>query len=111
MKKLLKYTPGKAPTGEDLVKVQDAVESWGYQFASCPFITGGQSVSVAIPAGATYVVAHKLGRTPIGWFVIDQYHPSSISYTEIMRTAWDDKTITIVTDGGGAGTVVTLWVF
>jgi hypothetical protein len=49
-------------------------------------------------------VQHGLGRRPIGWRFTDK-----TSAGDVYRTAWDERTITLVT---AAGTVVAdIWVW
>ena len=72
----------------------------------------GVLVSAQITAAGT-VVSHTLGRQPIGWFIVDVEQPvGALTGAPIVRTAWNDKSITLVSQGVGLGySPVTLWVF
>lgn len=50
------------------------------------------SDAYAFATGETKVIQHKLGRQPVGWTLIDV----TGGYPSFVRTAWNDKTITIV---------------
>lgn len=73
---------------------------------ACPLLRG-VSVSAKLRPNVAQAIAHKLGRQPIGWIVVDlagDFGPA------LRRTAWDTRTITLE-HGGSADIIVALWVY
>ena len=68
-----------------------------------PFLDGRRIDGVQLTAGEV-VVTHKLGRRPVGWWVIDQLTAPASLY----RTSWDSQRITFTSGGTGS---CSLWVF
>lgn len=66
----------------------------------------GTDVTATLAPATPLAIAHRLGRKPMGWFVLD----ATGSYPILFRTAWDDKTLTL-SHAGIANTTVKLRVF
>ena len=66
-------------------------------------ILDGVLVTCTVSSSAT-TVNHTLGRAPQGWIIVDK-----LAVGDIIRTAWDERTITLVSSA--ASTPITLWVF
>lgn len=62
-------------------------------------LTGGKYVTVALPASSTKTFYHGLGRTPSGWIICDVQASSAMTRV-IYRSAWDNKSISLVNDMG-----------
>ncbi|MFA4972828.1 MAG: hypothetical protein WC683_09460 [bacterium] len=56
----------------------------------------GVDVTVTFTAAAAQTFSHKLGRQPIGWFVLDATGGAPLLH----RTAWDTRTLTLYYAGG-----------
>ena len=70
----------------------------------------GTDVTVTLPDGMPQAVAHRLGRKPRGWMVLDATGVAP----QLVRTAWDAKTVTLQHGIGGlvlGATTVTLRFF
>ncbi len=73
--------------------------------AKVPFLSG-KLVEETIGAGGAAAIPHKLGKTPTGWILFD----ITGSDSEVTRTGWTDKTITLL-NNGAASVTVKVWVF
>lgn len=63
---------------------------------NAPIGASGTVVTATFTAGQTLSLAHKLGRVPRAWVLLDV----SGGYGSFQRTAWDSKTITIQSQNG-----------
>lgn len=59
---------------------------------------------IAFPAASTVVVTHKLGRTPVGWLLVDAFGAAAVAYP--VRTAWDSSSVTFASTNAFTGSVV-----
>lgn len=73
-------------------------------FSVAPHLDG-EMLEFAIAAAGTSAVSHKLQRQPVGWLVVDRD-----ANAELVRTAWDDTSITLAEQNTVAANVK-VWVF
>lgn len=78
--------------------VQDALQ----QVTKSPLLDGNLVEGISLVSGSDNLVAHKLGRVPRLWFVVDKN-----ANAVVWRTNWDNKLITLKCD---SNVNVTLWV-
>lgn len=89
-------------TNIDVNRLQSQIEQVINPVLRTTLINGVLIKDVAITtAGAT--IEHKLGRQPQGWMITDKQ-----GNTDIWRTAWSEKFLTL--DASGS-TTFSVWVF
>jgi hypothetical protein len=71
--------------------------------ANSPIIDGIMVEDITLWVGIPSVIAHHLGRQPIGWVLCDV---TADAY--VHRDAWDSRTITLDSD---SDTTCAIWVF
>lgn len=92
------------PTARDISAVNTTIKTLEQVLGSREIIDGRLLENVTINSTATQL-QHGLGRVPKGFIVVDYtVFPDSGIY----RTAWDEKTITLVAD---TTSIYSLWVF
>ena len=72
-------------------------------------ILDGVLVSAVVKSTAS-VINHTLGRQPQGWVIVDRSPVPSGIEGNIVRTAWDERSLTLKSTGTGSVTL-TIWVF
>lgn len=102
------YKPTVPQTGlpsvdRAILRVNDAVQDALRTPLQCPLLDGVQ-VAVSIGTSDT-VVEHRLGRQPLGWFVVDSETSGAWS---LRRSAWDERTLTLIATAAFTGAI---WVF
>jgi hypothetical protein len=96
--------PRRVQSGDRaLNSVQDATADALRPVLSFEELNGSRMDEVTLTTTAQ-TLAHGLGRTPIGWRVIDK-----IDAGDPYRTAWDERTISLRVASGTCR--VTLWVW
>lgn len=69
-----------------------------------PFLSGLQIDNIILVANTPLVINHKLGRTPQGWFPVD-----NIAATPVFRTqSFNSSTITLEAT---ANTTISIWIY
>lgn len=94
-----------AETFEDsqrLTRMQAPTRAIVSTLRGCPLVNGVM-IQHEFTGAVIDTFAHKLGRVPVGWLVID-----CDVYTALARPAWDAQTITI---DSFAACNVTFWIF
>lgn len=89
------------PWARPLLAIQGLLRDLVTKVNEAPWMTG-RTVSADLAAGVAQSLAHGLGRTPVRWAVEDM---TGAGYGPVKRTAWDDKTITLVAYSDASVTV------
>lgn len=89
-------------TNQELSAAQRNISTFAQQFYGIQLL-GGILVRDVTLSTATTAIAHKLGRTPIGYIVVDKN-----TTCDIWTVAKDATTLTLDTS---AAVTATLWVF
>lgn len=82
---------------EELNRVQDTVKSAVDPLLANSFVSGMQFIDATLAAASATIVAHSLGRLPLGWLLVDKNATG-----DVYRTAWTTTTITLYNTGAGA---------
>lgn len=83
-------------------RIQDNISKSYNDIVDIPMLQGVAVKQVVLSTSGT-AVQHKLGRTPVGWFVTDK-----VVDANIWRTDWDSMFLYLDTD---LATTIDLWVF
>lgn len=81
---------------------QEATRGALLRITSGTILDGVQLDGVSVGTSAT-AIAHKLGRQPRGWWVVDQDTAATVR-----RSAWDATTLTLI---ASSACTVSLWVY
>ena len=95
----------------DLQRVQDNVSLVLNQLLPKEILDG--VLVRAVVAVTPTVINHGLGRQPLGWLVVDR-QPGIGGFVvdaPIVRTAWDERSITLSQPAGAGNVPLTIWVF
>jgi hypothetical protein len=92
------------PDSPQLTRMQGPTRAVVSTLRGCPLVNGAMVSHTFTGVAAAQSFAHKLGRTPVGWLVVDVDTPAATFH----RTAWNDQTITI---DPSVNCTVTFWVF
>jgi hypothetical protein len=95
--------PKRVQGSRDLNDAQDAIGETLRRVVYHEQLTGQDIQSVSVPSTGV-AIAHGLGRTPIGWNMIDKTDAG-----DVYRTAWDSKTITLRTASGTVRGSLFVW--
>ena len=87
----------------ELQTVQDNLAGVLDLIAKVQIVDGVRLEDVALVSGSDQLVAHKLGRAPLGWFTVKRN-----ADCRLWETALDANHLTLRTS---ANVTVTLWVF
>ena len=87
---------------KDTQTIQINLKQYFQQFTDLTFLKGRAVNDIEVTT-STVVVDHKLGRQPIGWFIVDKSASG-----DVWRTAWNDKTITL---DSSATTTINIWIY
>jgi hypothetical protein len=99
---LLKPYTDISMENKDANKIQLNLKQFFQQFNDLIFLQGRLLSDLDIST-ATTEVEHKLGRQPVGWFLVDKDATGNI-----WRVSWDDKYITFDVS---ANMNVSIWIF
>lgn len=91
---------------EDLRRMQEKLVTFANAVTRIELLHGRRVMGVTLTGAAETKVEHKLGRTPLGWFLIGAFGAIGIPYESTTR---DDKFLYLTQ--AGATAVVDLWVF
>lgn len=93
---------------KDLQRVQENVALVFNQLLSKDIIDGVMVSGVV--NGTAVALNHKLGRQPQGWVIVDRSAVPAGTEGNIVRTDWDERSITLKSTGTGSVSL-TIWVF
>jgi hypothetical protein len=88
---------------ETLERLQRALQDWTERARACPFLAGELIKGVDFVAGVDRQINHHLGRTPMGWTILD-LHMAAMVY----RVAWSDLILVL---NSSADLTADVWVF
>jgi hypothetical protein len=99
----MELKPYKKLTGLDfeLSKTVQYTEEFLAQLTSLNFLVGNL-IEISVTTTATSF-EHKIGKTPVGWIIFDKNTNSNV-----WRTAWDDRSITLQ---ASLASTIKVWVF
>lgn len=86
--------------GQD--KLQLNLKKYFAQFNDLIFLNG-RLISEQLISTSSTKIEHKLGRQPLGWFLVDK-----VDQGDVWRVSWDDKHITFDTSSNAT---ISFWIF
>ena len=93
---------------EDSERAIAAVVSSLARVYGSDIVDGTRTEGIRLSVGSNQI-AHKLGRQPVGWLIIDVTQEEvTDSYPRLYRTNWDSRILTLTSD---AESTIALWVF
>ena len=99
----MELKPYKKLTGlnYEMSKTVQYTEEFLSQISNLEFLSG-KMLSISVTT-SSQDFNHRLGKTPVGWFIVDKN-----SNSNVWRTGWSDKTISFQ---GSLASDIKVWVF